>query len=319
MPYNSLTSRGDASALIPEDHSREIIEGALQESAALRLFRKLPMSTKQHRMPVLSALPTAYWVNGDTGLKQTTKMAWANKYIEAEPIAAIVPIPEEVLDDAEFDLFAQFRPRIVEAIATAVDETMLFGLNKPTSFPDGVVTEAVAKGHFFTLNSSATADGGIAEDFNQLLALPEEDGFNVTNVLARGGIKSKIRGARDANGQQLLDTVGGGLFGGQYPLEYLMNDIWPIAAGIGTYGIDAIAGDFNQGIVGVRQDITYKVLTEAPITDNTGAIILNLAQQDAVALRVVARFGFAVANPISRVNVDETSRYAFSVLRTAGA
>ena len=35
------------------------------------------MSAKFKKQPVLSALPVAYFVNGDTGLKQTTEAAWA--------------------------------------------------------------------------------------------------------------------------------------------------------------------------------------------------------------------------------------------------
>jgi hypothetical protein len=32
-----------------------------------------------------------------------------------------------------------------------------------------------------------------------------------------------------------------------------------------------LAGDFSLGIIGVRQDLTYKVLEQAVIRDNSGA------------------------------------------------
>jgi len=73
MPFNSLVSRTDAAALIPEDVSSEILQNVAQQSSIMQLARRLPdMPTSQRRMPVLASLPTAYFVNGDTGLKQTT-------------------------------------------------------------------------------------------------------------------------------------------------------------------------------------------------------------------------------------------------------
>ena len=73
----------------------------------------------------------------------------------------------------------------------------------------------------------------------------------------------------------------------------------------------------SAAILAVRQDISYKILTEAVISDATGKVILNLAQQDAVAMRAVMRVAFAVANPISLQAPTEATRFPFAVLAPA--
>lgn len=100
-----IIDRSGADTLIPEERAREIIQGVVTQSAVLSRGRRLPnMSSRTYRMPVLDMLPIAYFVNGDTGQKKTTKMAWDKKMIVAEEIAVIVPIPEAVLDDSEYDI-----------------------------------------------------------------------------------------------------------------------------------------------------------------------------------------------------------------------
>jgi hypothetical protein len=75
-----------------------------------------------------------------------------------------------------------------------------------------------------------------------------------------------------------------------------------------------VSGEWPQLVYALRQDITYKVLDQAVITDNTGAIVYNLAQQDMVALRCVIRLGFALPNPLNRINQNAATRYPFAVL-----
>jgi hypothetical protein len=69
MPFDNIVSRPDADPLIPEDVAGEAIAAATRRSAALTLFRRVSMGSKLTRVPVLSALPVAYRVNGDSGLK----------------------------------------------------------------------------------------------------------------------------------------------------------------------------------------------------------------------------------------------------------
>ena len=93
--------RTGADALIPVQESREIIQGIIAQSAVLSRGRRLQnMTARQYKVPVLDMLPVAYFVNGDSGQKKTTKAAWDKKFLIAEEIAVIVPIPEAVLDDA---------------------------------------------------------------------------------------------------------------------------------------------------------------------------------------------------------------------------
>lgn len=309
MPYNNLIARSNVTALIPEDVSREIIQNVVSQSAALQLFRRVTMSSNQQRMPVLAALPTAYFVNGDTGLKQTTEMAWANKFLFAEEIAAIVPIPEAVLDDAGFDVWSEIRPRLEEAIGRVLDAAIFFGTNKPTSWPSDITTAAIAAGNTYNRGTATAAQGGIAEDLNQLMGLLEADGYDPNGFVTRTTYKARLRSARDTTGQKLLDVSNTSIEGS--PLVYAMTGLWPTGAG----SAEMFAGDWSQGILAVRQDITYKILDQAVIQDQAGAIQYNLAQQDMVALRVVARYAWQVPNPINYEQQTEASRYPFAVLR----
>lgn len=308
MAYSNVTSRTDAQALIPEDVSADIIGRMPAESAALALFRQVPMATNQQRMPVLSAMPIAYFVNGDTGLKQTTEMAWSNKYLNVEEIASILPIPEAVADDMSFDIWDTVRPFLVEAIGRTLDAAIFFGTNKPSSWPSDIVTAATAAGNNYARGTNNSAAGGLAEDLNQLEGKVEADGFDVNGFVADRRYRARFRSARDTTGQKYMDISPTEVDG--QPVRYIMSGLWPTGSG----AAELFAGDFKQGILGVRKDITWKLLTEAVIQDANGAIVFNLAQQDMVAMRVVFRCAWQVANPLTYDQPTEGSRYPFAVL-----
>lgn len=309
MPvYNSIISRTDADVLIPEDLATEIIQSAVESSAALSLFPRVPMSTKTRRMPALSALPVAYFVNGDTGLKQTTEMAWSGLFMEAEEIAAIVAVPEAVLDDADYDIWAQVQPRLAEAVGRTLDQAIFQGVGKPASWPAAVIPAAIAAGNIYERGTNAADAGGIAADVSGLFSVVEDDGYVVNGLVASGRYKGLLRNARDANGVLLSEVSGGTMYGVQ--IEYQNPAMW-------TAPNEALAGDFTTGMLGVRQDLTYKILDQAVITDDTGKVIFNLPQQDMLAMRVVARFAWQVAKPYVYGQGDPATLYPFAVMQNA--
>jgi HK97 family phage major capsid protein len=312
VPYNNIISRSDVDAFIPEDVATEVLQAAIQQSAALSLFPTITMSSKTRRMPVLSALPVAYFVNGDTGLKQTTEMAWGGKYLEAEEIACIVPVPENVIDDADFDLWGQVQPRLAEAVGQALDAAIFSGTNKPATWPAAVIPAAIAAGNIYERGTNAAAAGGIAADVSSLFSVVEADGFEVGGFVAKGIYKGLLRNARDANGVLLSEVNQGSIYG--VPIRH--TNLAPGGWG-GAPNNEGIAGDFTQGILGIRQDLTYKLLDQAVITDAAGLVIFNLPQQDMVALRVTARYGWQVANTMTYENSNDTTRYPFAVMQNA--
>ena len=313
--YNSLISRTDAAALIPEEVSRGIIQAVPEASAVMRLARRLPnMSRKQRRMPVLSGLTTAYFLSGDTDRKQTTEASWENKYINAEELAVIVPIPEAVLDDADYDVWAEIRPNIVEAFGKAIDQAVLLGTNAPDDWPDDLVTGATSAGHVVTLGTGADIYDDIMSE-GGVISKVEEDGYGVSGHVAALTMRAKLRGLRDDNGVPIFNrTVQAAsmyeLDGA--PVEFPRNGSMDATTAL------MFTGDWSQLVYSVRQDLTYKMLTEAVIDDGAGNIVYNLAQQDMVALRVVMRLGWQLPNPINRVNTNASTRYPFSVLAPAG-
>lgn len=309
--YTESINRADADeTLVPDAVSRDVLQELPSQSAVLARARQAQMSTKSMKQPVLSALPDAYWVNGDSGLKQTTKAEWGNLVITAEELAAIVVIPDAYLNDAAIPLWDQVRPLLVEAIGRKVDGASLFGTDKPASWPTAVVPGSVAAGNTQALGT--TED--IGSDVAALAEKISQDGFAVNGFASRPGFNWNLIGQRNAQGAAIYQPdmqgrPGGNLYG--YPLNEVTNGAWQSDAA------QLIAADWSKFIVGVRQDITFKMFDQGVISDEAGNVVVNLMQQDSQAMRVVFRVGFQVANPLTRVNQDQASRYPAGVLTPA--
>lgn len=311
---SDMIDRTGAEALISEEVANEIIQGVAEQSTVLRMGRKLPnMSKKKYRMPVLDMLPVAYWVAGDSGFKQTSKMAWKNKYITAEELAVIIPIPEAVVDDSDYDIWGEVRPRAVEALGKKIDGAVIFGVEKPDTWRDGLVDGATDAGNVVTLGDSDDLyDKIMAED--GVIAKVEESGFFPSGHMADITMRAKLRGLKDSTGQPIFRT---GMQGAtSYSLDGSPIDFPRNGAFDKTKAL-MITGDFSQLVYSIRQDVTYKLLTEATIVDpSTKEVIYALAQQDMVALRIVMRLGWEVPNPINSLKSTESKRFPFAILKS---
>lgn len=295
-----MISRSNAETLIDEQVSQEIIQGVIKQSRAMQMFRKLPnMTSNKTKMRVLDSLPLVYWQGSDNARKQLTKMAWDKKYIVAEEMAVIVPIPENVLDDADYDIWAEVRPRIEEAMGKKFDQAVFTGVDKPSGFRADLLTSVLNAGATITPGSDT-----LYKSINDAMVKVEESGYNVTGVVGGVDVKGKFRMMVDTTGQPIKGTEIDSL-----SKAYVDNGAWDKTKA------QLIVGDFNQAVYAIRQDITFKVLDQAVIQDPaTGEILYNLAQDDMVALRVVMRLGWEIPNPINALQPDESVRFPFAVV-----
>lgn len=319
MPtYNTSIARtsydAGADPLVPDPISAQVIQDLPRASAMLQRARRVQMGVNTQRMPVLNVLPMAYWVSGDTGMKQTTRQMWTGIELVVEEIAAIVPIPEAYLDDAQIPLWDEVRPRLVEAIGAKIDAATFFGVDKPSTWGTDIYTLAMAAGN--------TVIAGAGDDFAQDVSTLGEkiavDGFAVNGFVSRPGLSWKLTGMRSADGIPIYQPdlangtpEKGSLYG--YPLSELANGAFDATE------VELFAGDWNYAMIGMRQDITWKMFDQGVISDDDGAVILNLMQQDSVALRVVMRLAFVTANPVTRLNTNASTRSPFGAVQAATA
>lgn len=308
----NIISRSNLSGLIPEPITREIIQGVTEGSAVLSMGRRLPnMSSKTQVLNVLDSLPLAYFVNGDTGAKQTTNQAWDKKKIYAEEIAVIVPIPEAVLDDSDYDIWGEVRPRITEAFGKVIDAAILFGTNKPTNWRAGLVPSATTAGNVIT----ETANPDLYQEImgvNGLIAKVEDSGFLPTGVMSAVKMRARLRALVDTTKQPIFKTDMQS--GSRYALDGVQME-FPMNGAFDPTQALMIVGDFSQLTYAIRQDITFKVFTEGVVQNTDGTIAYNLMQNDMVALRAVMRLGWEIPNPISAFNASNANRFPFAVLK----
>lgn len=297
----NIVSRESAEALIHEQLMTTVFQDAPKSSILMQLGRKLPnMTSKQTRVPVLSMLPMAYWVGGDTGMKQTSRQQWENVYITAGELAVIVPIPEAVLADASFDIMGEVTPRVNEAIGMKFDEAAIFGVDRPPEWQNDIITLARQAGN--NVSGGITFDTILAQD--GMFGKVEEAGYIVDGVIAAMRARAALRGIKDDASRPIFMPSM------QDRTQYTLDGApvyFPENGSFDPTVAQMVAGNWRQLVWAMRQDIETKILDQAVIQDpSTKEIVYNLAQQDMIALRVTFRAGFAVPNPATRLNEHRT-------------
>jgi HK97 family phage major capsid protein len=311
-------SRADALALLATQELSEIIKPETSGSAALAAFRNIRMSAGIARMPVLQALPTAGWVTDNnstdaSGVKPTSKVSWGKKELIVEEMAVIVPIHENTLADSSFDIWGEVRPLVSAEFGRILDAAVFFGTNKPTTWLDpALVPGAIAAGNYQVLGTGDGEVGGrkdLAADFNELFGIVEEDEFDVNSAFTGRFLRRSLRGLRDDDGQPIYldalrsDGSTASIYG--QDLRYLTNGGWDRTKAV------ALAGDSSKVVIGIREDVQVKLLTEATLGNGENQI--NLAERDMVALRFKFRVAYATAFSTARIGGAPTD-YPFGVI-----
>lgn len=325
----SNTSRSDAQALMPEEVFGEFASRMTEQSAIQQLARRAPdMNRLQTRVPVLSVLPVSYIKNAgqdhsDTERKKLTKLEWENKYLEAEDIITIVPVPDNVADDVDRNIWDEALPYIVESMGQKFDQAVTMGTDAPNAWPDDLLTGAAAAGNTITQGDDVgDVDGSDADLYDYILgqgglySLVEEDGFDPNGNLGAIRFKSQLRGLRDDNGQPIFkraQPVGQDV---QQTTVYDIDGVpsfFPRNHALDPDEGQLITGDWSKLIWALRKDVTVDIFRTGVIQDpDNGDILYNLLQDDMSAMRVVMRIAWQVPNPVNITQETEEDRYPFA-------
>lgn len=330
--YTGIVDRSQPSRSarqIPETVANEIIKDVVEGSASLQLGNTFRMRAYQHRMRVLKAFADAYWLHGDaddtrtgtgtgtqkdkdSAVKSRTSVEWDNVFITPEEIAVLVPVPDAWMDDSDIT-WEEIRSEVVRAFAKKVDQAILFGAGGvPSSFGPGLVPGAVAVGNTVDVGSGTTA--GASNSTHQDLGLDiatlgenlDGQGYDLSGWATYRSFKWRLRRMRDQEGQPILSERDGKFALYDEPLREVGNGSWDRDAAV------LVGGEWDKLMIGIRQDIDFKVFDQAVLTDpSTNAVVYNAVEQDGKVLRAVMRLGYAVPNPVKVLG----GLYPFYVLR----
>lgn len=292
----SGSSPDDAQAglLIPTELRNEVLRIAeTQYGLARKDMFYLPFSGpgNSRTIPSLGTSVSVTWT-GEGAAKTSTQPKFNVVTQTLKKLAAIVPFTEEILEDSAINLTQLVAQLFAEAVSKEEDIQFFAGTGSPWT---GVLNNG-------SVNKVVQASG----DATQLTADDLLDMIDKTPSGALPGAKfyfnrtvlSVIRKLKDKDGNYIFQNPGQGQPGTIWNYPYETSDAFPTLTAVTDGDQYILFGNLKQGCVfGDKQQLRIKMLDQATITDTDGSTVINLAEQDMVALRIVERVGYVVALP----------------------
>ena len=295
--YNYDDDGARGGYLIPEELKEEVLRIAENEyGIARRDMQYLPFTGpgNERKIPTLATSVSVGWVN-EAGAKGGTNPTFGLVTQTLKKLAAIIPFTEELLEDSAINLTQLVAQLFAEAVAKEEDLQFFNGTGSPWT---GILNNG-------SVNIVAL---GAGEDMSDITADDLLDMIDKTPAGALSGAKfylhrhalSYIRKLKDiTSGQYIFQQPGNGLPGTIWNYPYELVEACPdkTAGAAANKGIIAFGNLKLAAIFGDKQQIRAKLLDQATVTDGDGSTVLNLAEQDMVALRLEERVGYVLALP----------------------
>lgn len=279
-------SRGTSGVNLPPAVSNEIWGATVEESAVMRLARRIALPGGGVTIPIVTGDATADWVD-ETEEKPVSRATLGNKTITAYKLAVIEPFSNEFRRDLP-SLYAELVRRLPSALARKFDQTVFDA-------------SATAPGSNFDKLSGATAVGIAGKTYKGLVAADQAvaTGGGVLNGWALSPqARGLLLGAEDSTGRPLFinnvqtDGAVPALLGAPVFTAKAVYAADADAAGAGTDSQYGYAGDWTSAVYGTVEGVQVSVSDQATIND--GGTQLNLWQRNMFAVRAEVEVGFRV-------------------------
>jgi len=293
---SSGSSPDDAQAglLIPTELRNEVLRIAeTQYGLARRDMFYLPFSGpgNSRTIPALGTSVSVFWTD-EAEKKTSTQPKFSIVTQTLKKLAAIVPMTEEILEDSAINLTQLIGALFAEAVSKEEDLQFFAGTGAPWTgiLNNGLVNKVV--------QASGAASQLTADDLLDMIDATPTGALTGAKFYFHRSILSVLRKLKGTDGQYIYQAPANGLPGTIWNYPYETSDAFPALSTITDGDQYILFGNLKMGAVfGDKQQLRVKLLDQATITDSDGSTVINLAEQDMIALRIVERVGYVVALP----------------------
>ena len=300
MAITAAKKLADFNGFIKPELAGPIFDEAAKGSAAMSLIKKVPLGASGQAFPIVTSRPTANWT-AEGAKKHTTEAGIGLVKMEPKKLTAIAVASQEVIRANPGGYSETLQALLADAFARAFDLAVFHnkGGDGSGTSPFDTTLAATTK----TLTLGATAGANTYDDIVKALSLnlqgtPKKpvNGFALDTAF-----EIDLLNAKDTAGRPLFAEAA---YTGAVPAlrsGSLLGRTTYLHENVGLDKIVGFTGDWTKAAWGTVGGITMDISTEAAVTIN--GELVSLFENNLVAIRAEAEYGFAVADKEAFVKI----------------
>ena len=300
MAITNPKKLADFNGFIKPELAGPIFDEAAKGSAAMSLMKKVPLGASGQAFPIVTGKPTANWT-AEAAKKHTTEASLGLVTMQPKKLTAIAVASQEVIRANPGGYSETLQALLADAFARAFDLAVFYdkGGDGTGTGPFGTSLWSTTK----SVTLGATAGANVYDDIVKAMGLnlqgtPKKQ---VNGFAFDTGFEVDLLTTKDTAGRPLFAEAS---YDGLIPAlrsGSILGRPSYLHENVGLEKTVGFAGDWTKAAWGTVGGITMDVSTEATVT--IGGQLVSLYEQNLVAIRAEAEYGFALADKEAFVKI----------------